>query len=127
MTDNTLPNGERRTFGNRYMNEERDKEICRLYLDGVNLDDLGRKFDKSSERIRQILKKAGIYKNAKLQKVGLRAGVVVSQTHDEFLGLNLTEDDKELLRLAAEKDGLSMAALTRSWIKEKLKERSDGH
>jgi len=39
---------------------ERDKKICATYLEGHALEDIGRQFQLSRERIRQIVKDAGI-------------------------------------------------------------------
>lgn len=95
------------------MSVERNEEICRLYVSGLTIYDLSPQFNLSHERIRQILRKSGVFKTHR-QKI--------SPDRFAFLGVNLTDDDKEALREEAGKAGLSMSELTSDWIKEKLEE-----
>lgn len=104
------------------MHEERNQEMCQCYINGMTLQECGERFHISHERVRQILKQAGVFKNsrAKQQNVGLKAGLVESDTRDEFLGINISETDKDALRAEAARRGLSMSKLSSDFIKEML-------
>ena len=101
---------------------ERNDSICHRYMQGATIYQIGKEFSLSHERIRQILRKANIYKNFRgtSQHVGLSGGVVVSDIRDEFLGVNLCEADKTALRQDAKRRGISMSALTADIIKDML-------
>lgn len=93
------------------MNSERDEEICRLFVDGMSLHDCSVRFGVSHERIRQILRKAKVFKGKRpLDK----------SDRDEFLGVNLTEADKIRLRAEAGRRGMSMSMLTSDLIRDML-------
>lgn len=93
------------------MSKERNEEICRLYVSGLTLNQCGDIFKLSHERVRQILRKAGVFK---------RDRAVERSDRDEFLGVNLTEADKDALRAEAERRGVSMSSLTSDLIKDML-------
>lgn len=99
---------------------ERDKAICKLYVSGKTLKECGLAHGITHERVRQILRKAGIYRNLRPVPLGLKDGVVESDVRDEFLGVNLSETDKAGLREEAERRGLSMSSLTNDLIREML-------
>lgn len=90
---------------------ERNTEICRLYVEGATLQEVGEGFKLSRERVRQILRKNGVYKKDR---------AVEKSGRDEFLGVNITESDKAALREEASRRGLSMSALTSDLIKDML-------
>lgn len=104
------------------MNEQRDKEIVACYIGGKTLEQCGQEFKITRERVRQILRKHGILKHARVKpKVGLDdGGVVKTDGRDEFLGVNISEGDKQALREEAERRGLSMSRLSSDFIKEML-------
>lgn len=100
----------------RKINEEhvkRDAEICRLYQAGSSIYDLKVSFEISHERIRQILRANGIYKQDRMREENVR---------DEFLGINLTDADKQALREMAREQGISMSQLSSDAIREKLRQ-----
>lgn len=88
---------------------ERNDEICRLYIEGASIYDIGPQFKLSHERVRQILRQRGI----------LREDRALSD-RDEFLGVNISEQDKDALRAEAARRGLSMSALTADLIRDML-------
>jgi hypothetical protein len=104
----------------------RNEKIVQCYVDGCTLQECSARFGISHERVRQILRAAGVFKNfrAKQQQVGLQEGVVVSDNRDKFLGVNLSETDKAALKNEAERRGISMSMLTSDLIKEMLATRS---
>ena len=67
-------------------------------------------FGLKRQRIKQIVVTAGIWRER------------LPPDRDEFLGVNLSEDDKEALRREAARRGVSMSALTSDLIKEMLAE-----
>lgn len=91
-------------------NTDRDDQICRLYAAGATLEYLGSVYTLSRQRIQQIVMKAGIFR-----------GTVQRSDREEFLGVNVTRDDKKALLREAHRRGLSMSALTSDMIKEMLK------
>src|SRR5678815_4936049 len=106
----------------RAMHEERNHEICDCYINGMTLKDCGKKFKLSPERIRQILRQEGVFKHARArpQTYGLKQGLVEDSSRDEFLGINISEADKDALRAEAKRRGLSMSRLSSDFIKEML-------
>lgn len=98
-----------RNMSNR--NAARDAAICAAYEQGSSVYDLGVQYNISHQRIRQILR-AG--------NVQMRDERLVSEGLDEFLAINVTDDEKEELRRLAEDQGTSMARLSRDWIRERL-------
>jgi len=90
--------------------QERDAEICRLYVtEEKTLRAIGKQFKLTRERVRQILKQAGIDKNSRSLTM-----------REEFLGVNLTEDVKEALRTEAERRKVSMSSLTSEMLSDML-------
>lgn len=92
---------------------DRNFQVCRRYIDGATLDECAVQFKISHERVRQILRKAGVYRRDRL---------VARSDRDEFLGVNISEADKTALRAEAARRGISMSALTADLIKDMLKE-----
>lgn len=91
--------------------EERNKEICQCYINGMTLSECGKKFNLSSERVRQVLRLAGVLKDSRAKQ---------QTDRDEFLGINISETDKVALREEAARRGLSMSRLSSDFIKEML-------
>jgi hypothetical protein len=88
----------------------RNAAICERYLAGETLAACGRPYGFSRQNVKHIVKEAGLW----------RARVPSSDGRDAFLGINITPEDKEALKLEAERQGLSMSALSSDWIREKL-------
>lgn len=92
------------------MNSERDQHICHEYVDGAAIALLRLKYDLSAERVRQILRKAGVY-NPQQQ---------ITTDREKFLGVNISEPVKTALKKEAERRGMSMSALTSDVLKDML-------
>ena len=83
----------------------RNEEICELYKSGLTLEQCAQQFSISRQRVRQIVRKAGIFKGP---------------NRDAFLGVDLTPETKASLKdLAAEKQ-TSMSKLASQTIEEML-------
>lgn len=95
---------------------ERNEEICRLYVSGLSIYDLRDQFKVSHETIRQILRRAGVFKKDRH---------VEASERDVFLGVNVTDAVKTALREEAEKNGMSMSELSSDAIIAMLRDR--GH
>lgn len=93
--------------------QKRNDALCADYKAGKTVSDLAVAYDISNQRVRQILAKANI---------DLRDDRKPSEGLDEFLAINVTDDEKEELRRLAEDNSTSMAALSREWIRERLAE-----
>lgn len=91
----------------------RDAEICQRYLSGLSLAESGRPFGIGRQRVKQIVQAAGVWRAAKK-----------TNGRDEFLGVNISEEDKQALREEAARRGLSMSALTADLIRDMLAERN---
>jgi len=95
-------------------NTERNESICHLYKEGgLTLGQLGQRFHLSRERIRQIVKRAGLTKED-------RTSAVITST-DEFLGVNIPKEIKLALRKEAQKRGVSMSSVTTKTLRDMLK------
>lgn len=91
---------------------DRNTSICHLYKEGgLTLGQLGQRFHLSRERIRQIVKRAGLTKDDRTAAVSIA---------DEFLGVNIPKDVKLALRKEAHKRGLSMSSVTAKTLREML-------
>ena len=103
-------------------NKNRNEEICKRYVEGGTLKSIAFDYGLSSERVRQILQRGGISKHfrAKQKNVGLKDGVFVTDERGEFLGVNLSEEDKTALREEAARRGISMSKLSSNIIQEML-------
>lgn len=104
------------------MHEERNKEICTAFVNGATVADCSEQFKLTRERVRQILRQAGVFGDSRVrpQTIGLTEGLVQSDTRDEFLGVIVSEADKAALRAEALRRGLSMSRLSSDFIKEML-------
>lgn len=87
----------------------RDAEICRRYVGGMTLAEAGRPYGITRMRVKQIIKTAGLWRPR-----------VSQNSRGEYLGVNLSEADKEELRREAERRGVSMSLLTSDLIREML-------
>lgn len=96
---------------------ERNDTICRLYLEGKSLADIGRQFGLKRQRIKQIVVEAGLW----------RKRMPAQNERDEFLGINISESDKVALRAEAARLGVSMSAMTAEWIKDRLEALREHH
>ena len=88
---------------------ERNEEICARYMAGETLQAVGDRFGISRMRVKQIVKKAGLWRQRSKEQV-------------EFLGVNLAIETKEALRAKADKRGISMSRLTSDALTAMLKE-----
>lgn len=91
---------------NRLARLKRDTAICEQYLNGMTLEECGRLYKLRRQRIKQIVKAAGLW----------RPRTVTVSDRNEFLGVNLSGTDKIALKLEADRRGLSMSALTAELI-----------
>lgn len=100
---------------------ERNEEICRLYQEGMSLRELfERGFPNTSngrpvsrERIRQILKKAGIWKKPQTSHP--------TSERVAFLGVDLTTETKDALKVKAQEEGKSMSRMASDAIEDLVK------
>lgn len=93
---------------------ERDAEICRLYINGLTLQQIGDHYGKTREWTRQVLRKCGVYKTDRKD--------IAKTVRHKFLGINISNSAKVALCQEAIRRGLSVSALTAEWIDEKLSE-----
>lgn len=93
---------------------ERNAEICRLYTGGLTLQQVGDHYGLTKERVRQILREAGVYKTDRKKETKV--------VRDAFLGINITEGDKVALCQEAARRGVSMSQLTADLIRKMLSE-----
>lgn len=91
----------------------RNFEMCRQYMDGTTLDDCAVRFGVSRERVRQILRKAGVFK---------RDRFVEKSQRDHYIGINVSEASKEGLKDLAERQGVSVSRLASDTLERMLKE-----
>jgi hypothetical protein len=87
---------------------ERNTEICNRYNQGETLAALATRFSISRQRIRQIVRAAGIWKRAELRQV--------------FLGVDVTQETKDKLADAADRKQTSMSKLASDAIEMMLGE-----
>lgn len=95
--------------------KERDALICERYAAGETFKVLEREFHLTRQWIHIILKNGGI-------EVRPRSYSRVNR--DTFLGANINSDTKAKLEALADKEGVSVSALTEAALKE-LVERAD--
>jgi hypothetical protein len=93
--------------------DSRDKDICALYMEGKSLAECGLKYGIGRQRVKQIVEKAGLWREPKPVPLSGR---------DELLGVLISDDDKKTLRAEARRRGISMSEMTAEWIKNKLAE-----
>ena len=104
------------------MHKQRNENICADYVSGLTMEQCAEKYGLTKQRVRQILDKHDIGKEfrAKPKEIGLKDGVVEDESRDVFLGINVSEADKNALREEAERRGLSMSRLSSDFLKEML-------
>lgn len=104
------------------MHEERNKDICEAHVNGLTIAECSVKFGLTRERVRQILRKAGMLNDSRSKPpaMGLNQGVVESGARDEFLGVLMSDAEKAGLREEAMRRGLSMSRLSSDFIREAL-------
>ena len=86
----------------------RDDLLCKFYESGESIDDCAKKFGISHQRVRQILRKAGVWHR--------------KEARPAFLGVDVTEEAKTKLRAEADKRGVSMSRLASEAIDDLLGE-----
>lgn len=92
---------------------ERDEAIVKQYDEGKTMADLATEHGISRMRVRQIVRKAGVYKPYRdVQHMG----------RDEFLGVNLTKEAKDALRAKAGEAGKSMSEMVSDEVERMVTE-----
>ncbi len=94
------------------MSIERNAAICQMYIAGATLKTCAEKYAISHERVRQILRKAGVFKHDRQ---------IERSDRDAFLGVNLTTETKDALKAKADESGVSMSRLVSDQIDEMVK------
>jgi len=90
--------------------DDRDSQIEAFYMSGNNLAKCASRFRLSRQRVLQILKARNVWKPY----------TRVKSDRVNFLGVNISDADKEALREEADRRGISMSALSAETIKEML-------
>ncbi len=93
------------------MNEERDAEICQMYVAGQLIKEIADAHKLTTQRVLQILRHNQLTRKDRIKK----------KVRDEFLGVNLSEPVKKALRKEALRQGISMSQLTADWIEDAVK------
>lgn len=88
---------------------ERNKAICTLYESGATMTECGRRYGINRSRVHQILKKSGVWRPHH------RSG------RDKYLGVVVSEETKEALRIKAEAAGKSMSKFASDALDEVAK------
>ena len=91
---------------------ERDEEICRLYTQGQTVRLLATKYQLGRERVRQILRAAGVSRPPRF-----------TSSRDQFLGVNVSAETKTALKQLADERGVSMSKLASDTIDEIVAEK----
>jgi len=89
---------------------DRDAELCDMYLAGATLSACAEKFGISKPRAQQIVRKHG-YATRLSQE----------EPRGAFLGVCLTPESKEALRVKAEEEGKTMSRLVSDAVEEMVK------
>lgn len=85
---------------------ERNIEICKIYQEGATISALASSFSISRQRVRQIIRAAGVWKRAALRPI--------------FLGIDVTQETKDKLKAAADSKQTSMSKLASDIINSNL-------
>lgn len=78
---------------------KRDTDICTRYLSGLSLEECGKQAGLETQRVRQILKKAGVWKPPTRSR------------RTKFLGVSVSESTKDGLKQKADQEGVSVSKL----------------
>jgi predicted HicB family RNase H-like nuclease len=89
---------------------ERNRQICDMYVNGATLQACGDHFKISRERVRQLLRKANVFKRQRAQS-----------TRDQFLGVGVPQPLKDAVELEAERQETSVSALVAETLEEAIK------
>jgi len=90
---------------------ERDMLICNLFLSGSSMKEIATLANLSRQQVHHIIRRYDV-KRPETHRL----------TREELVGVVINEDDKRALRIAADKQGISMSQWTLNLIKEKLAE-----
>ena len=88
---------------------ERDADLIRRYLGGEPIENLCSEYFLTRSRIYQILKNAGVPKKTRY-----------GNKRDQVIGVNLTEEVKDVLRAEAARRGLTVSTLSSDLLREML-------
>lgn len=91
---------------------ERNKSICDYYLDGHKLSECASKFKLGRQRVQQIVQAAGVWKP------------YIKGGRTKFLGVTVTADAKDGLKIRADQKGVSVSQLAADAIDEMLAKES---
>ncbi len=91
---------------------DRDRDACMRYLQGTTLPELSKELGVGVQRMRQILKRGGVYQPRRDAK---RTG------RDEFIGINVTEEAKLAIQLKAKEQGISVSQFVSTTLAEVIK------
>src|ERR1017187_10100761 len=94
------------------MSSERNATISGHCTAGVTLDALAVEFTLSRQRIRQIVRKAGVWQR--------------KTPRGAFLGVDVTDETKAALKSEAEKRGVSVSRLTSDTLEQMLETATQG-
>lgn len=89
----------------------RDEELCQKYVAGHSVQQCAEAYSISRERVRQILRKAGVW------KTGIWA------FRREFIGVNVTEEVKDALQAKADAEGTSVSKLAALALEDLVEEK----
>lgn len=88
------------------MSTERNVELCKLYTNGATVAALAEQFEISCQRVRQIVRAAGVWKRATTRPI--------------FLGIDVTQETKDKLKAEADRQQTSMSKLASDAIANML-------
>jgi DNA-binding CsgD family transcriptional regulator len=91
---------------------ERNAQISRMYIGGATLQECAEAHKISRERVRQVLRKLGVFK---------RHRVVKKSERNAFLGVNVSEPTKTALKEKAAAEGKSVSQLASEVLDEVVK------
>lgn len=91
---------------------DRNTAICAMYVAGSTLQVCAEKYAISRERVRQILRKAGVFK---------RDRMVEKSDREAFIGVNVSETTKTAVKALADERGISVSRMTSDMLDEMVK------
>ena len=89
--------------------EQRNAGICAYYQAGHKLAECATRFKLGRQRVLQILKAAGVWQP------------YVKMARTKFLGVSITDETKDALKVRADERGVSVSRLTSDILDEAIK------